>query len=279
MISFFNKTRQRIVVFNMSDGAVLLKNTVVLLFIISLFLISFKTAAQPVKISYTASDIALSKVFNDLSKKYKIKFAYDAEVFRNIKASFSFRNEPFDKITEYLGNMYSLEFRFMEGTWIVIQKKINEPAPEIPQNPVAVAVISKNQMSGYVTDQATGEALNYCSIVFPNSRGTITNELGFFYIETPSDSVSFYITHLGYQRLDTVISLKASQPVKITLTPFIQIMEEVNVVRKETNMLEMPKYADRVAFNSSQSANMPRLANDDLINMLTLIPGIGFLPG
>jgi ferric enterobactin receptor len=279
MRSFCRNSVQRKVIFRLTRGSGMLEKWLILSMLISLLFIWDQSTAQPATITYTASNITLSKVFDDLSKKYRIKFAYDAEVFRKIKASFSFRNEPFSKITEYLGNRYSLEFRVMEGTWIVIQKKVNQSSPEIPQNPVPVSVAARSQVTGYVTDQVTGESLNYCSIIFPNNRGTITNELGFFYIETSSDSVSFYITHLGYQRLDTVISVEESQPFRILLKPFITVMQEVNVFRKETNMLEMPKYADRVAFNSSQSANMPRLANDDLINMLTLIPGISFLPG
>jgi ferric enterobactin receptor len=279
MKSFFREIAQRKDFFSLKHSTGWWNNRFVLLFLVSFFLVSFHIVAQPAKISYTASNTALNKVFDDLSKKYRIKFAYDSEVFKKINASFSFRNESFSKITEYLGEKYFLEFRLIEGTWIVIHKNTDQPTRQMPQTPIAVTVAARSQLSGYVTDQVTGEPLNYCSIVFPNNRGSVTNELGFFYFETSSDSVSFYITHLGYQRLDTVISVKATQPCKITLKPFTMIMEEVDIVRKETNTVEMPKYADRVAFNPSQSANMPRLANDDLVNMLTLIPGIGFLPG
>ena len=193
MRSFFDFNRQRKVVPSVSKHFERLNKVFVWSILISLFLISFQGTSQTKNITYTASNTALSKVFEDISKKYKIKFAYDAEVFGKIKASFSFKNEPFNKVAEYLGNKYLLEFRLIESTWIVVQKRINQPLPEIPPKPVPLPVMAKKQLSGYVIDQVTGEPLNYCSIVFPNNRGTVTNELGFFYIETSSGSVSFYI--------------------------------------------------------------------------------------
>jgi hypothetical protein len=118
MKSFFREKGQRKVVFSLIGVSGVLKMFFVLSLLFSLLLIPISGSAQRAKITYTASNTALSKVFDDLSRKYLIKFAYDAEVFRKINASVSFRNEPFKKITEYLGNKYSLEFILMEGTWI-----------------------------------------------------------------------------------------------------------------------------------------------------------------
>jgi len=236
-------------------------------------------AEQPRGITYSAKDKPLSSIFEDLAAKYQLKFAFDAEVISTIKASVRFRNETMQNIIGHLSEMHSLEFRLMEGTWVVVRKN---RVGEILQDPVVriqLPVIGKRQIRGYVTDQTTGEPLYYCAIVFPGNRGTLTNELGFFHYETVSDSVRFYIAHLGFQRLDTVVATNGGQPVHIALKPFVMLMDEVDVIRKETNTIEMPRYADRIGFNPAQSANMPRVANDDLVNMLTLIPGVTFLPG
>ncbi len=116
----------------------------------------------------------------------------------------------------------------------------------------------------------------YCNIVFPNRWGTITNELGYFYLETTSDSVRFFISHLGYQRLDTIFPADLASPVHIRLKPFNVMVKEVNVVLKEKSIMEMSEQSGKVGFNPSKSANLPHLANDDLANMLTLIPGVSF---
>lgn len=247
------------------------------LFII--FLAVTPAAAQSHVITYSAREKSLSRILEEISAKYQLKFAFDAEVISAISTTVKFRNESLQNVISYLSEKHALEFRLMDGTWVVLQKRGVQQLPEKTIEKAEIPVITKRQFSGYISDQTTGEPLYYCAVIFPGNRGTLTNELGFFHYETAADSVRFYITHLGFQRLDTVIATNTPHPVQIGLKPFVMLMEEVDVIRKETNTIELPRFADRIGFNPAQSANMPRLANDDLVNMLTLIPGVGFLPG
>jgi ferric enterobactin receptor len=244
-----------------------------------LLMISPQSQAQNPSVTYTALNVPLSKVFTEISEKYNVKFAFDAEVFKEILTSFSVKNESFKKLIRLLADKHALEFRFLEGTYIVIRQNSSSPVPVIPKEEVPVISVPKKALIGFVSDQVTGEPLMYCGIVFPNNKGTITNELGYFYLETTADSVRFSITHLGYQRLDTIVVARTDAPIRIRLIPFVTMFAEVNVIRQEKNTIEMSKYAEKVGFNSSQSATMPRLANDDLVNMLTMIPGVSFLCG
>jgi len=234
--------------------------------------------SQEKTITYSASGKPLGDVLNDLSRISGLRFAYDAEEFGKIMVSLLVRSQPAENIIDQLRKNYSLDFRLVEGTWVVTRK----PFTDKNRGNIFVSETTapvKRQISGYVTDRATGEPLVYCNIVFPNRWGTITNDLGYFYLETYADSVRFTITHLGYSRLDTILPANLGSPAKIRLQPLMVMVKEVNVVQKEKSILEMSDQSGRVGFNPSRSSNLPRLANDDLANMLTLIPGVSLLGG
>lgn len=248
-----------------------------------------KSFGQTVKIDYKADNKPLSQVLEDVTKQYKIKFAFDSEAFQKYRVSFSVKNLYTYQFINFLTQKYGLQFKLVESTYVVTRKAGTLVAPEapvptvppvavkpVPSLPVEKSIVS---FSGYVTDRKTGDPLLYCSIVFPGQKGTITNDLGFFYVETNRDSLHLSISHLGYHRLDTVIYTRQSKPVPIGLNPISLTIETVSVVKKEKSVLEWGDRSGRIGFNPSQSANLARLSYDDLVNMLTMIPGVQFLDG
>ncbi len=253
--------------------------TVKILFLLVICLLSvFSAPGQDKLITYNAENTLFTQVLSDLAVQYGLKFAYDARAFEDAHVTFDIENQTIVEVVELLALKYPVRFRLVEGTWMVIRRKeaVSPPKPKAATSEVAAV---SNMVSGYVTDALTGEPLIYSSVIVSEQRGTITNQLGFFQIETGEPTLHFYISHLGYQRLDTTVWVNNPQPLKIRLQPFIILMEEVNITRKEKNMLEMGKFTGKIAFNPSQSANLPRLSNDDLVNMLSIIPGINFLSG
>ncbi len=244
---------------------------IVFLLFLTLY-IPFLSSAQNPVITYSASDKKLSEVLEDISRSHSVKFAFDAQAFSGIRVTIDARQVPVREFLESLAKQHSLDFRLMEGTWILQLKKTGVPG-------LGSSGVTKNSFSGFVSDTATGEPLMYCNIILSNQQGTSTNDLGYFSMETHSDSVRFFISHLGYQRLDTIVSLKNKTPMRLKLKPFIVLMEEIRVQMQEKNMLELPEYSDKIGFNPAKSVAIPRLSENDLVNMLTLIPGVNFLGG
>lgn len=238
------------------------------------FMTALQGIAQEHPITYAAREKPLGEVLEELSARYGVKFAYDAALFSRYMVSFSVKNKSFGEVADILGHKYPVRFRIIDGTWIVTLQQ--ETAKEADYTP---SVAEKKRYLGYVTDQQTGEPLAYCNVIFPDNSGTITNASGYFFHETLSRELKFHITHLGYERMDTAIAHTGTTPVVIRLKPFSMLVKEVSVVRKEKNMLELGEHSDRVGFNPSQSSSLPRLSNDDLANMLTLIPGVNLLKG
>jgi ferric enterobactin receptor len=141
------------------------------------------------------------------------------------------------------------------------------------------SVPATRNLSGFVHDKKTGEALLYCNVIINNQKGGTTNELGFFNFDAPgSDSVHILVSHLGYERLDTVVSSRDNL-LRIRLKPANIVLKSVRVVHYEQDVLQTSSHNEKIAFNPVKSAHIPRIANDDLGNALLLIPGIDFHNG
>lgn len=248
-----------------------------LLFLALLLFVPVKSDAQDVNVSYRAMKVPLSKVLSELSARYNIKYAFDPEVFNKMMVTITINNKPIEDLHLRLAKNYPLRFRMVEGTWIVV--KTNQTSAGIPEQVENDKKESSRIASGFVFDGITGEPLVYCNLFFKDQRGTITNNLGFFQIETPEEFVEVTISHLGYHRIDTIIPTNTRKPFIIRLQPFVVLMEEVRILQKEKTILELGEFSEKIGFNPAQSASLPSMSNDDLVNMLSVIPGLNYLNG
>jgi hypothetical protein len=106
----------------------------------------------------------------------------------------------------------------------------------------------------------------------------MTNGLGFFSYDIPdADSVRILISHLGYKRLDTLVS--TLQSLYFALEPSAILMQAIEVKQVEKQVLEATPDPEKIAFNPLKSANAPRMSSDDLANALLIIPGVNFSRG
>ncbi|HKI89082.1 MAG TPA: TonB-dependent receptor, partial [Draconibacterium sp.] len=240
-----------------------------------LFFTSQIGIAQQVMITYSAKEKRLSEVLEDISAQYPVKFAFDSDSFQKIKASFDIKESSPEQFLALLKNKYFIQSKLIEGTWVLIYNK--------PQTAIAPKTeqVPKSQMitvSGYVKDKTTGENLMYCNVIFGPNEGAMTNSLGFFCYEIPgADSVRILISHLGYKRLDTLVSTATTET--LFLVPSEILMQEVEVKQVEKKILEAAPQPDKIGFNPIKSANIPRISSDDLANALLLIPGVNFIQG
>lgn len=231
--------------------------------------------AQQVKITYSSKGKALNEVLEEISSQYNVKFAFDSDSFQKIETSFSLKESSPEQFLNLLKKKYFIQSKLIEGTWVLVYRNLqpgaaHESEPGSDSQWVTV--------SGYVKDKATGENLMYCNVVFGPNKGAITNPLGFFSFDIPkTDSVRVIISHLGYKRLDTLVS--SSTTTTLFLDPSEILMTEVEVKQVEKKILEAAPQPDKIGFNPIKSANVPRISSDDLANALLLIPGVNFVQG
>lgn len=220
---------------------------------------------------------ALSEVLEHISVENNIKFAYDSDFISKIQFSPADTTLKLSEFLNMLKEAYHIHSHLIDGTWVLVYVKPEIVEPETDQL-AAVPQTKYITISGYVKNRNTLENLLYCNVALPNNRGCMTNELGFFRLEIPeSDSVKILISHLGYERLDTIICTQ--KEVQIFLKPSEIMMEAIEVKRYEKQILQASPESEKIGFNPIKANNSPRLSNDDLANALLFIPGLEFVKG
>ncbi|HET6559712.1 MAG TPA: TonB-dependent receptor [Prolixibacteraceae bacterium] len=239
-----------------------------LLLILSFFLSLPLIQAQESSLSIHTREKQLSVLLEELSQRYSYKFAYDADHFSTLLTNIDLDQVSIDQFLTRVCTLHSLGYKLINGTYVLF-----------PAAQQSTPVVQKVKIQGKVTDIATNEALAYSTIVF-SKTGTITNDLGHFsFLHAPGSPVQISIFHLGYHRLDTLIQPGQTAFLNLNLKPMARELAQINIQAREKNMLEVSPRHDAIAFNPKQTANIPRIDENDMVNALTLIPGINFLGG
>ncbi len=228
--------------------------------------------AQETKISVKGNGQTLSDMLETVSKQHHIRFAFDASYFSQLKVNDDFNNKDLSDFLDAVCNKFHLIAEDIDGTIVLYSK---------PQT-IMKSIHDRIEFGGIVLDKTTGEPLLYCNIAFNDSEnsGTTTNELGIFTTKIKKkDQIEVSLSHLGYQRLDTLIHINQQSLHTIRLSPFTIQMEAIKVTQQEKDVIEMGNQTERIAFNPKQSTNFPRVDDSDLISSLHLIPGIDFIGG
>ena len=247
---------------------IIFRYIIILIFIIG---IVPSSKGQEYRITYTSEGKPLNVVMEDIGKKYDINFAFDPDAFARINTKFNITEASLKDLLELLKSRYSVNYKLIDGTWILIIEKL-QPTTVISPKPEPVT------FSGFVKDAITGEELIYCNVAYGSDKGAMTNELGFFSFQVPeNDSVNIRISHLGYKMLDTIVT--PAYKSGFFLNPAELLLPTVEIIHQEKNVIQASPRPESIGFNPLKSSNIPRIANDDLGNSLLIIPGINFLHG
>ncbi len=96
------------------------------------------------------------------------------------------------------------------------------------------AIAQNYEISGFVSDKATGKPLGYSSIRIAGTiNGTATNYDGKFILKLNSGSYSLIISYVGYRSDTLLITVPIINPLNITLQPETIKLEEVVVNANE----------------------------------------------
>jgi ferric enterobactin receptor len=240
--------------------------------VVFLFLFFFSDASAQQPISVSSANSPLSDILENVSENYGIRFAYDAAAFSDIKASVTLQNVQIEEFLQHLLIHFNVVSKQLDGTWLLL---LQYPEIQIQHEEAKPEFI---EFGGYVRDQKTGENLIYCNIVAEGNKGGMTNEIGYFNFLVPlTDSVRVLVSHLGYQRLDTVVS--SGSQIVFHLKPSAIMMDPVKVVHYESQVLQASPRPEKIAFDPLKASAVPRIANDDMGNSLLLIPGVDFFQG
>ncbi len=152
------------------------------------------------------------------------------------------------------------------------------PAPSRPAPPTERVAVT-HTLSGFVTDQATGEVLAGAAVYAPAlSRGVTTNAYGFYSLPLPAGPVRVVASSVGYQARAETVALGADRRLDLALAPasigeVVVEADEGGVgvgLRPETE-LQM----GRVALTGADVQGLPALLGEaDVLKAVQLLPGV-----
>ncbi|MBC9909166.1 TonB-dependent receptor [Chitinophaga varians] len=139
--------------------------------------------------------------------------------------------------------------------------------------PVAKA---SHTLSGYVEDAMSGERLIGVSLVAPQYQaGTVTNAYGFYSLTLPADTVMVQLSYLGYQRLDTFVTMQNTRSFSFRLKTLSSQLGEVTIRGTGADNNLASSQMSRINLSAALVRATPRLLGEpDLFKTLQLMPGV-----
>ena len=136
----------------------------------------------------------------------------------------------------------------------------------------SLSVKSQVLISGYATDEETGERLSGVHIR-AGDKYTITNNYGFYSISVPEGTVAFFASYIGYSAYDKTFFLQNDTMLSIPMKSGIDLAEIV-VTSKQMRNIE-DKGLGNIRVNLSQLSVSPLfLGERDIIKTMQFLPGV-----
>lgn len=215
------------------------------------FCLHVSASSYSQKITLSANNMPLEKVFKIIKKQSGYSFFYDHSLLKNAASvNASVVNQPLEEALR-------LCFANQSLTWSVVGKTIvvkpalprnshsgvlNMPTPDVKEQNVRVSVQKStallNEISGKVTDE-NGEGLPGVSIIIKGtSTGTVTNENGTYSLSTTTDNPVLIFSFVGYQSIE--LNAAGKHVLDVVMTSDTKALEEVIVIgytSKQTSQL------------------------------------------
>jgi len=133
----------------------------------------------------------------------------------------------------------------------------------------------KYTISGYISDQETGEQLIAANVLEQKSAaGAITNTYGFFSLTLPTDSVILSFSYIGYEAQTIALLLDEDKTINIKLSPALSL-KTVEVVGEKYQKIEETSQMSRIEVPVEQIKKLPALLGEvDVLKTLQLLPGV-----
>ncbi len=133
-------------------------------------------------------------------------------------------------------------------------------------------------VSGYVRDEETGEALPYANILITStSQGAATNQDGYFVIvNLPADTCRLRISYMGFAPREILIDTRKPSERRQTILMRRQtiVMEGLTVESEIPPIMEVMSEPGQVAISPAEIAVLPNMGEVDLFRSFQLMPGI-----
>ena len=133
-------------------------------------------------------------------------------------------------------------------------------------------------VSGYITDQTSGETLIGAGVLVEGSvgkmpTGAVTNPYGYYTLTIPRGKVVLQYSYVGYESVGVELDLQRDTTVNIVLTPSAQIKEATVVAQKDAGI--QSTYLGAIDIPLVHIQRTPVVFGEaDVLKAIQLMPGV-----
>ncbi|OAV43615.1 TonB-dependent receptor [Lewinella sp. 4G2] len=142
---------------------------------------------------------------------------------------------------------------------------------------VSLPLLSQTTISGYLTDQTSGEPLLSATVLEVNSgKGAVANTYGFYSLTLPAGmtEAKLRFSYIGYQNQEQTFQLGEDQTLDIQLSASVDL-EEIVVTSDRGERIEQQTQMSRTEVPVAQIKRIPALLGEvDVLKTLQLLPGV-----
>ncbi len=247
-------------------------------------------------ITVNVKDSPLNRVLNDVSQVSGIRFAFDDDLLSKIDVTFQLENVDLNHFLSIISEQYGLSYREIAGTYVFYIDDNKKIDVAIKQTRIAKAVQAESNVvdtiavdvlrlpeiiiGGIVQNKFTEEKINMCKVFVGTGNYTITNEMGFFaHTLHARGKYRFRIKHVGYRPIDTLIHINKDTLVEFQLIPNRKIELMSSRLIPARFIVEFSEVPEMILYNPRNAIEVPGVEQNDIVNALTIIPGINYLKG
>ena len=131
-------------------------------------------------------------------------------------------------------------------------------------------------ISGYVTDENTGEVLIGTNVYEVNLRvGTTTNNYGFFSLTLPATTAVVRFSYQGYATETIPFQQSVEESLRIELTPIVLVLDSLEVTASYDDRLQEQVQMSSLGVSMADVQTLPSLLGEpDILKTFQLMPGV-----
>jgi ferric enterobactin receptor len=245
-------------------SAIKILNTSACILVISFFFIDI-VSGQALSLRFHNEPVSNALV--EVSKKYNIKVAFDAEQLGKINIDRTVSGNTVDELLTDLLTNTGFRYSYRFNRYLIVANEIAKTQSEC-------------QIIGSVSDSETGEQLPNASVIFLNRKfPATTSENGSFCIKNITENpIHLLVSYVGYYPVDTTIKWTESQVnIDIKLNHKLKLLDNIVIGSSKPEMIDMRNDVDfATTIDPSRLIDLPVFTETDVYRILQLLPGISY---
>ena len=223
---------------------------------------------EKTKITINKTRITVEQILKEITRQSGLHFSYNPHIVDlDQKISFKVKNADLNETLQSLSEKLGVDFSIVEGQ-IVLNQRRSEIQIEKDET-------KHFTLSGFINDVSSGESLIGATVaLIDRSRGTFTNEFGYYSINLPKGNYRLQFSYLGFLSELEDIELNKDEKINVGLMNIPQKLPEIIIELPASEFLKKSQPGN-IEIRQSELSNMPEFGgSSDLIKGMQAQPGV-----